>query len=317
MKRFRQSISDYYKGECQLNSLIREKREELQAAFYDLDYLKTYECSLELIEKFPGEHSLFTHLKDLLQFMHSGYRDQLDYQRCMYAIDGSLNAIPQSPIAHECKSILYKLMEDYPRAEEHAFRTVYFNKNLTNLENHRSFLFELAYIWKNMGFLDIFTRLTFSIPFNLMLMRAFRQVAFTDEILKKRLYSLDFGKSPVQNAAILKQQGDKFYLISAGSNKRNAREVLRYLKVLDAQKIEFDFYHLLSKEEYLLFNKEAPQSLMVKIPPRITDCPAAIRTEGFTLVICQEFEPFARPILERLDTYWKVRVEKSDFCQCR
>jgi hypothetical protein len=295
---------------------IEEKRKELHSVFYSLDYLETYKLTLELLEEFPAEHSICSHFKDLSQFMYSGYRDKFDLQRCMRALDACIRENSSSPLVHECKSMLYKLEKNYPLAEEHAFRAAYLNGKSGDLPIHRNLLFELAYVWKNMGKMDTFIRLTFSIPWNMMLFKGFRQVAFPDEILKKRIFTLDFGKSPAQNAALIRQSEARFFLVSAGCGKRDSKELLRYLSVFSKQNIEFDVYHMLSREETLVFDRDVSSTLSFRIPKDVTECPAAVRIEGYTLVICPQFEALVRPILERIDTLWSIKVEKSTFCTC-
>jgi hypothetical protein len=163
--------------------------------------------------------------------------------------------------------------------------------------------------------LDVFNRQALSSSWNMMIFKQLFREALATEILESRLFLIDTSKAPIINVRKMQESPGRFYYLGFNCAVPRTDELIKHLKVLMKHKIDFYLYRLLPHgslggimHENGIITEHIPDS------PR--KCLAAARIEGYSLVVCPPMEKEISVILKRLDSFWKVRVEKDPLCHC-
>lgn len=289
--------------------------EKARAAYRNLDIPGTYHLVLDSIREDPGNFKAYFTLKDVMSTIAFSYPEIFDGERIKELFRLSLAIDPNVPILWNQLSRLHKILNDYEMAEEAAFLSVIHGNTRSHWFNQIYSLFDLAYVYKNMGRMDIFTGVVFSIPWNVNIHRRIKRIAIPREILRKRTTPVNFAIPPIRFIRELKEE--KFHLLSLEGQHPAREQFLRLLSALDKKKIPFSFFHIPPLVFMAGLSREQ-KHLTRLIPSDPSSCYAAIQIgDNFTLHICPAMEKEIKPILSSVSPPWKIVIEKYSFCECR
>lgn len=289
--------------------------EKARAAYRNLDIPETYRLVLKSIEADPGNFKAYFTLKNVISTVAFSYPEIFDGERIKELFRLSLSIDSQTPILWNQLSRLHKILEDYDMAEEAAFRSVIYGDTRSHWFNQMYSLFDLGYVYKNMGQMYIFSSIVFSLPWNVSIHRRIGKIAIPVDVLKKRTVSVDFSVPPIKFIRGLDE--NIFHLLSLEGQTPTREQFIRLLAALDNKKIPFSFFHI-PPLVFMAGLSRGQKHLTALIPSEPSSCYASLRLgRGFTLHICPAMEKEIKPILPFVKPPWKVKIEKYSFCECR
>lgn len=301
--------------EIKLNKKSMDLFEKSREAFMNLELTEAYEKSLQSLTADPSNYMVYPNLKIFIQSVGFGRPDVYDHQRTGNVIEQSLRAIPFIPIVHNVRGIYYKIEGEFEKAEDSFFRAVHLNRSAKDVPAHVSFLFDLAFVYKNVGKLDIFTQLALSMSWNQLLFRRFSQLALPDEIYRKRMLEVDPSRPPISTLRTVKQNPDLFYLVKFNTKTVKADFLKTFLGAINRLKANFAFFHMVDNE--ILKKDHSIKNLAKrKIPLTVLQCPAAARIDDFELVVCPSLYRRIQIVIKRIKSPWTVKQKKYGFCPC-
>ena len=289
--------------------------EKAGAAYRNLDIPGTYHLVLDSIKADPGNFKAYFTLKEVMSTVAFSYPQIFDGERIKELFHLSLAIDPYIPILWNQLSKLHKILNNYEMAEEAAFRSVIHGNTRSHWFNQMYNLFDLGYIYKNMGQMEIFTEVVFSIPWNVNIHRRIKGIAIPREILKKRITPVNFNIPPIRFIRELKN--DRLHLLSLEEQTPTREQFIRLLTALEKKNIQFSFFHIPSTV-FMAGLSCKEKHLTKQIPSTPASCYAALQTgKDFTLHICPAIEKEINPILSSVNSPWKIVIEKYHFCECR
>ena len=298
----------------------REKSKQLltqsREAYRNLDIPGAFRLVLDSIETDPAHFKAYFTLKNVMSTVAFSRPELFDYERIVKLFRKSLEIDPQVPILWNQLGRLHKLHFKYEEAEEALFKGVMFGNDKSHWFNQMYNIFELGYVYKNLGQMDVFNRVVFATPWNVNIHRKIRRVALPVEILEKRLAVIDFKIPPIKFIRKLEEIPGRYHFLSLGDKVPNKDKLLRLLAALDKKGVLFSLFHI---PPLVLFAGLDPQQKKITryIPSTSLECPAAIMTEpGYRLKICPVLMEKVSSIVKHVEKPWQVAVEKYPFCRC-
>lgn len=293
------------------NYLLKQAR----SAYRSLDIPGAYHLVVDSISADPGNFKAYFTLKNVMSTVAFSYPEIFDGERIKELFRRSLAIDPQVPVLWNQLSRLHKILEDYEMAEETAFRSVVYGNTRSHWFNQMYSLFDLGYVHKNLGRMDIFTGIVFSIPWNVNIHRRIKAVAIPRDVLKKRIVKIDFNIPPIKFIRDLDER--RFHLLSLEDSTPAREQFLKLLTALDRKKTQFSFLHIPPLVFMAGLSREQ-KHLTRLIPSDSASCYAALQIgNDFMLHICPAMEREIKPILSSLTPPWKIVIEKYSFCECR
>ncbi len=289
--------------------------EKARYAYRNLDIPKTYHLVLDSIQADPGNFKAYYSLKNVMSTVAFSYPEIFDAEKIKELFRLSLAVDPYSPILWNQLGRLHRILDDYDRAEEAVFRSVIYGNTRSHWFNQIYSLFELGYLYKNIGRMDIFTNITFSVPWNVNILRKIKTLAFPSEILKRRTTAVNFNVPPIRFLRELDEK--KFHLLSLEGERPTRELFLRLLTALGRTKVQFSFFSI--PPQVFMTGLTPEQKQLTGLVPSIpSSCYAALQiADNFTIQICPVMERKISHILSSIQAPWKIIVNKYSFCECR
>jgi len=301
----------------QINEQKSEKiLRQSEEAYRSLDIPGAYRLALDAIESNPANIEAYSSLKYLMSSVAFSYPEIFDGGRMLELINRSLEMDMEEPTVWDRKGWLHKIENDLEAAEEAYFRAVFHGNNRSHWFSQMYNIFELGYVYKNMGDLETFNSIAFSIPWNVNMHRRTGRMAIPGKVFEKRLITIDFSIPPIKYVRKLKKDPGKLHLLSTGDSLPDRETFKRFLSVFERNKINFKFFHIPSTT-LLLGKDELERNLMESIPANPSKCPVAMMTDGFCLRICPVLAEQVRPVLNQVEEPWEIIEEKHPWCECR
>ncbi|MCD4783546.1 MAG: hypothetical protein K8T10_06920 [Candidatus Eremiobacteraeota bacterium] len=297
-------------------SLSEKTLKESRMAYRDLDLLKAYELVLKSIEIDPSNFHAYYLLKNLTHTIAFSYPDHFDSERIKELIELSMEINREIPSVWDQLANVCKINHDFDGAEEAFFRAVFYNRNKGDLTNQYFHLFNLGYIYKNIGNMEIFKRIVFSIEWNVYIHRKIGRMAIPYEILQKRIVNIDTNRPPVQLVRKMKESPGRLYLVAVDNKVLNPAKIARFIKAFVNNRIEFRFFHI-PDPQIAGMSAESNMGIYSHFPSCPDECPASLYTRGYQLIVCPILALKLRPILHRINPPWEVVEEKHGFCECK
>jgi hypothetical protein len=282
-------------------------------SFRNLDLISAFDFVLESLEADPSNLNAYYQMKTFMSTIAFSYPEKFDTKRVSAILDASTAFKPKSSIVWSIRGLLGKIIGDWNQAEEASFRSALFCDGTEYINNY--YLFELGYIYKNIGNLELFNKIAFSAPWQLFLVRKTGRLAIPKEIIDRRLVKINLKFPPVKYIKQFEQNPGRLHLLQIDKNFEPS-ELARFIGAIEKRNVEFAFYNKINDDKLRslrqLTGKEP--EFFIRHPG---NCPAAAIIKDYSFVVCPLIAEEITHILERIGKPWQVSIESDSFCPCR
>ncbi|MCE1245825.1 MAG: hypothetical protein LWY06_04180 [Firmicutes bacterium] len=296
------------RDEAKSADLLSESRQ----LFRDLDIPDAFQKVLMSLESDCINMKAVYQMKTLISIIAFSYPEKFETNRIEAIIENALKQKPKSPTIWNLRGLFYKLNRNWEKSEESYFRSVFYCDGTEPINSY--YLFELAYVYKNTGNVDLFNRTAFSAPWQFYLVRKTGRFAIPAEISAKRITPINLKTPPIRYIKQFEQEPGKLHLLQIDKNP-DLNELARLIDVLEKRSIDFAFFNNIPYEHHqTLWQILGKDAGCFYKHPRL--CPAAIGYENFTITVCKPMADEIKLILDRTGEHWKVVVRNHNFCPC-
>jgi len=299
-----------------MNRSLSEKfLKESRIAYRNLDPVRAYDLILKSIETDPSNFQAYYLLKNLTHIIAFSYPDHFDGEKIRELISCSMQINRAIPCVWDQLANLCKINRDFDGAEEAFYRAVFYDRDRDDWVNQYFHLFNLGYIYKNIGNMEIFKRIVFSIEWNVYIHRKIGRMAIPYHILQKRLVNIDTNHPPMRYIRKMRESTERLFLIAIENNSSNLNEINRLMNAFIKNRIEFRLFHI-PFPECIRTGSSISKEVRSYIPLRPEECPASLYTKEYRLIVCPPLAKRIRPVLHRIEQPWEIVEERHEFCRC-
>lgn len=290
--------------------------QDARNAYHSLDVLKTYKLCLQSLEADPANVNVYHLLEDILSVINFSFPSIYNREEIFALTEKSLKAAGDSPAIWSQLGILHKLDKNYKLSGDAYFQALFFGERQNSWNSHYNLMFKYAYTHKNRGNLELFNRIIFSLEWNIQLFRKIGRMVFPQDVIEEYLVTINFRTPPIRYIKQMQKHPERLYLITTEENINDFSVLARFIGAFMKKEIRFRFFYV-PPRTMLIPDQEINRIVNYYFPPGPIECPAAARTEGFTLKICPMLAKYVEAIIQRLPEPWTVEEEKHPFCRCR